>query len=173
MYQAGIKNITLYENKNIKFNFHDPDNSNNISNITTQGSVIEILNNQLPEFEIKSMLGNSGDVLYEYLVKLFILEYTLDNITLIAQIKRSIYGWCPLIEYYDGTIKFYNSPLWLNESELKPHSEMSFTCELKSRVATVVTHFDYITGISTVEVYRADTTLLTADTTIYTADYEL
>jgi len=122
--QAGIKNITLYENKNIEFNFHDADNSNNISNITTQGSVIEILNNQLPEFEIKSMLGGSGDVLFEYLVKLFIYEYTIDNISLISALKKSIYGWCPLIEYYDGTIKFYNSPLWLNESELKPQSEV-------------------------------------------------
>lgn len=173
MYQAGVKNITLYENNGITATYYDPLNLRAITDLNTQGEIIYIENNQQPELEIKIERSKSGKTVFDYRLKYLLLGLTLENFDLIKQIQESIYGWCFLIEYYDGTYKFYNSPLFQDDSEIKPKEEMSFAMDLRSRVPSLNTHFEYTPNVSTVPIYRADTTLLTADTEIYTADYAL
>ena len=50
---------------------------------------------------------------------------------------------------------------------------MSFEIKMESRVPAIDKYYEFTADVSTVPVYKADTTLLTADTTIYTADYAL
>ena len=50
---------------------------------------------------------------------------------------------------------------------------MSFMIKLKTIVPTVNWYLEYTPDISTVPIYRADTTILRADTTIYDASYAL
>lgn len=173
MYQAGIKNITLYENKEISFYHYDPTNSRRISNIAFSGAIIEIENMQLPEFDIEIALLDSGEVGYNYEMKFYLLGLLLDNYATLAQLKTSIYGWKMLIEYYDGTYKFYDTPLFCRDSEINPQEEMSFMVGLKNLTPSTKDYYEYTAGISPTTTFRADTTLLTADTTIYTADYAL
>ena len=171
--QAGIKRITLYENKDISFTFWDVNNERAITNILSAGNVISIDYNQKPEFEETVKISKSGEILFKYLLKYFILNYTTDDLLSIEMILNSIYGWCPLIEYYDGTIKFYNSILYLDETSIKQQKEMSFELELNTRVDSSEKFYEFTANVDTTPIYRADTTLLTADTTFYTADYAL
>jgi hypothetical protein len=50
---------------------------------------------------------------------------------------------------------------------------MSFMVKLKTMVPSTKWHLEYSPDISTVPIYRADTTILRADSIIYTADYAL
>ena len=172
MYQAGIKKITLYENKGISFVFYDAGDSSKITDLSNSGEVITLENLNRPEFDIKVMLSNSGFVLNEYTLNFLFFGLTLVNFNQLFKLKTSVYGWCVLVEFYDGTIKFYNTPLFCKKSDIKPHEEMSFTVELETAVPTPVSHYNYLADVF-LPIYRADTTLLTADTTIYTADYAL
>lgn len=173
MYQGGVKNITLYENQGIEFYYYDPQNDRAITNLTSKGSVILIENCQLPEFNIKQMIGDGGRFLAEYNVKFHVLGMTSANVDLINRITTSIYGWCFDVEFYDGTHKYYNTPLKLKDSEINPQEEMSFMCEMETPVPSYDIHLDYVPGVSTVPVYRWDTTLITWDTTLITWDYAL
>lgn len=173
MYQAGVKNITLYENKDITFYFYDPLNLNAITDINSGGEVVIIENNQQPEIEIKTEMSKSGYVVNDYKIKFYILGVNVQNASITEQLMSSVYGWCALVEYYDGTAKLYNVPMFAPDSEIKPHEEMTIELSLETRVPTKERFYEYTAGISTVPIYRADTTILTADTTIYTADYAL
>lgn len=173
MYQAGVKNITLYENKGVSFYFWNSQDLKQISNIENLGDIIQIENMQRPEFDIEIKMLDSGNVGFDYTVKFFLLGMTLENVSQVQNLKKSIYGWCFLVEFYDGTYKFFNTPVFCRESDIEPHNEMSYEVELTNPVPAIVPYYEYTPGISTVPVFRFDTTLLTWDTEIYTWDYGL
>jgi hypothetical protein len=173
MYQAGVKNITLYENVNITFNHYDPLNLRKITDLQSLGAIITIENMQRPEYDLTSKLSKSGLVVQDISAKFFLLGLTLENYDLINQLKLSIYGWCFMVEYYDGTFKFYNVPLFCEGSKISPHKEMSFELTMKTAVQTFQYHYEYTPSISLVPVYRWDSEVLTFDSEIYTFDYEL
>lgn len=172
MYQAGVKNITLYENTGISFNRYDPLNLRAITDLVGGGVVIRIENLQQPTYTIKSKFKN-GKVAHDYKIEFFLLGLTLENYDIINQIKTSIYGWCFLVEFYDGTFRFYDTPVRCLESEIKPHDEMSFKLTLENIVPSTQSHLDYVPNVSTTPIYRFDTTILTWDSEIYTFDYAL
>jgi len=173
MYQAGIKNITLYENKQISFEFYDALNIRAITNLSGLGNILTIENNQRPEFDIKFKLSDSGNVTHEYSLDFFLYGISNDNYNLLAQLKQSIYGWCFLVEFYDGTLKFYNTPLFCRESNLKPQEEMAFVVKLENKIPSTVQYLEYTPDVSSVPIYRWDSEILTFDSKIYTFDYEL
>jgi hypothetical protein len=115
----------------------------------------------------------SGQMGSDFNLKFLLLELSLENYDLINKLKASIYGWCFLVEYYSGDFRFYNSPLFCKEAEIKPHKEMSFEITMASQVSSVKKYYEYTPNVSTTPVYRFDTTLITWDTDIYTLDYEL
>jgi hypothetical protein len=171
MYQAGIKHITLIEHTGISWTHYDILDENKISNIESTGAQILIDNWQRPVFDIEMKPNDLGRVGYEYNLEFLLFGYVNENLDTIERLRESIYGWAMLVEYYDETQKFYPFPVWFDESGLKPQDEMSFEVKLQTRVPTMQQHLEYTPGISTIPVYRADTTLLTADSTTYTADY--
>ena len=173
MYQAGIKNITLYENVGIEFYHWNYLDDYDITSITSLGTAIQLTNENRPVFDIKMKLTDGGETGMVYDLSFILSGLIQGNFDTITRLNRSIYGWCFLVEFYDGTYKFYNTPLFTKTEEIKPHEEMTYEIKLMNPVATISRAFDYTPGISTVPVYRADTTILTADTTIYTADYAL
>jgi hypothetical protein len=173
MYQAGVKNITLYENNGIDFWYWDSLDLKEITGLTSIGATIPIISEMLPEYEIDIKSSDSGKIVMDYTLKFYLLGFFDATLDIINQLRASIYGWCFLVEFYDGTFKYYHTPVKCIDSKIKPHKEMSFEVEMKTVTPTTLSHFNYTPGISTVPVFRADTTLLTADTTIYTADYAL
>lgn len=173
MYQAGIKNITLIEDKAVGWTYYDPTDLYKISNLTYSAGAIVIENCQFPKFEVKVTIGDRGKLLYNYSLEFILMAYITENIDSLEQLQESIYGWIMLVEYYDGTYKLYPSPIFFNETDFKPQDEMNFFVKMKSGTPTEQRYFEYTPGISTVVAYRADTTLLTADSILYTADYSL
>ncbi len=173
MYQAGIRNITLYETPEITFRHYDPLNRRYITALEGKGKVIQVLNNQRPEFEIKSKFSKSGQVVSDYKLNFLMLGFNLENDELISQIISYINGWCVLLELYDGTYKYYNTPLICRENEIKPQDEMSYKLTLETVVPAKESYYEYTPGISLNPVYRFDSTLISFDTEIYTFDYEL
>lgn len=173
MYQAGIKQIWLYENKGVDYYYYNPSDLTYITNITSTGSIINIENMQLPEMDIKTKMSDSGKMTYEIEMKFFSLGYTIENILIIEQLKSSIYGWSILVEYYDETFKFFPCVIECKDSKISIQKEMAFDISMESKEPASSPFLNYVPGISTVPVYRADTTLITADTIIYTADYAI
>jgi hypothetical protein len=173
MYQAGVKNITLYENVNISFNYFDALNLRRVTDLQSFGAVILIENLQQPEYDLSAKLSKSGSPVNDINLSFLLLGLTLENYDLINQIKISIYGWCFLVEYYDGTFKYYDTPLFYTDSKIAPHKEMLFEVKMKTAVPTPKYHYEYTPGISLVPVYRWDSEILTFDSEIYSCDYEL
>lgn len=173
MYQAGIKKISLYENDGIKFYHFNPLDKQDITDLSSSGAIVVIENNQQPSFDCKLAFSNQGELTFSYSLEFFLYGYFSANLGIINQLKRSIYGWCMLVEFYDGTFKFFNNPIYFRQSEIKPHSEMAINIKASTAVPTRKVPMVYTPGISTIKVFRADTTILSADNDIYTADYAL
>ena len=172
-YQAGIKKVTLYENKSLEFVYYDPADFTKITDITSTGEIIEIENESLPDLDIKHSLGGQGLLLFDYKMEFYILDYSIPNLETIRKLKESIYGWKFLIEYYDGTERFYNVPLYCRDSSINPHKEFSNKIELKTMIPTKEGFYVLFTAGALDDVYRADTTIITADSDQISADYSL
>lgn len=173
MYQAGVKNITLYENKGITFTNYDSLNLSVITNLQSRGDIVLIENIQQPLFDIVLSFSNAGNVTQKFKLEFLLIGLTLDNYELLSKFKTSIYGWCFLVEFYDGTFKYYNAPVYCRSSEIKPHEEMTYSLSLESAVPTTEKYYEYTPGISLNPTFRFDTELLTWDSEIYSFDYEL
>ena len=173
MYQAGIKKVTLYENKSLEFVYYDNSDSSKITDIITTGDTIEIENKSLPELDVKHSLGGQGLLLFDYKMKFYLLDYSIENLETIAKITQSIYGWKFLVEYYDGVKRFYNASLYSRESSINPHKEFSNEVMLKTQVPTKEGFYVLFTPGALDGVYRADSTAITVDSTAYSADYSL
>jgi len=173
MYQAGVKRITLYENKDITFRFYDPLNSSAITDLTSPGSQVLIENLQRPEYETTLKIGKSGKLTQEHSLSFLLLELSLINLDILNQLKTSMYGWCFLVEFYDGSFRFYNTPVFCKESDVKPHKDMAYSIKMQTAAPTVKRYYDYDPTIDVVPVYRWDTELISWDTEIYSFDYEL
>lgn len=172
MYQAGVKNITLYENKGIRFMYYNQDDLSLITDITSTGAVIAVENLQRPKLDINSNFAKSGKLYHSYKVEFNLLGLLQDNLLLINQLVDSIFGWCALIEFYDGEKRFYPAQLFCRGSEINPSEEMSFKIELVSPVPSSKTFLNYTAGQSLNPVYRWDSMILSWDSEIYTFDYE-
>ena len=172
-FQAGIKNITFYENNSITFRYYDPTDLSLITDLQTLGDSLTIENHQLPEFNIKLSRSNSGEMLQLLEAKFMLLGFNSVNLTLLDKIKTSMYGWCMLVEYYDGTTKYYNAPMFSRESSIDPQKEMSYNVIVKSSVSARFDYLTYTAGIPDLPIYRWDSEILTFDSEIYTWDYEV
>jgi hypothetical protein len=173
MYQAGVRNIYLYENTGVSFVHYDALNLRVITDLQTLGTVITVENMQRPEFDISLLFSKSGYVTQNLNLQFYLLGLTLDNYDLINQLKKSIHGFCLLVEFYDGDFRFYNAPLFCNEAKINPHKEMSFEIKMSTKVPTKQMYYEYTPGISLNPVYRCDSEILTCDSEIYSCDYEL
>jgi len=173
MYQAGIKTIKLYENNGIDFFHYNPLNKQDITHLETSGAIITIDNLQQPKLKNKISFSDSGKIQFKYELSFLIFDYSIDSIIALEQIMSSIYGWCMDIEFYDGTHKFYSTPIFCRNGNTDPSKEMIFEVEMTNAVLTTRIPYDYTPGVSELIAYRADTTKLTADNSIYTADYAL
>jgi hypothetical protein len=116
----------------------------------------------------------SGQVASDYKIDFFLLGLTLENYELLNELATNINGWCFLVEFYDGTFKFYNAPIFARDgAQIKPHDEMSWKVSLTNPVPSKSHYLEYTPGLSLNPVYRSDTMLISADNEIYSADYEL
>lgn len=172
MYQAGIKIITLYENKGINFYYYNLGNENLISNLTNTGQTIVIENKLQPKYNVE-LKPFDRQFSYDLTLSFLLEALTQENINTLIDLKQSIYGWCMLVEFYDGTSKFYNIPLFCNTSKIDPSKEMIFNVDMQNRVAVTRSYYDYTAGISETTTYRCDSTLLTCDYNLITCDYAL
>lgn len=170
MQQAGVNYIELYENNGINLNYYDPFDRRNVTDISTNGDQYTIENKMQPSFDIIGVLTKNNKTGFKYIIKFYLLDLSFDELDNLAMLKESIYGWCPLVYFYDGTKKFFNTPLkFFGENELKVQESMNFEMELETPVVALER---YLLFTDPADIgYRADTTQITADSTAYTADY--
>jgi hypothetical protein len=172
MYQAGVKNITLYENNLIRYTHYDQLDLSLITNITSLGAVIAIENIQQPKLDVNSAFSKSGKLYHDYKVDFNFRGLLQDNLLLINQLVDSIYGWCILAEFYDGTKKFYPAQLFCRGAKINPSEAMQFAIELSSPVPSSKTFLTYLENQSTNPIYKWDSSILSFDSAIYSFDYD-
>ena len=142
MEQAGVLNITLYEDKNLNIVY---DVSNDIENIYTAGDEITILNGARIKFTFGPVKSNNK-LKYNYNLEFLFWDLTLENYQQIKTIKKSIYGWKPLITFYNGDIKFINNLFSFIEGK-NSNKEANLALNMKSIVNTEDNFITY-TGIA-------------------------
>lgn len=173
MYQAGVKQITLFERKGVSYYFYDPINVNAITDVVNSGAQIVVENYQLPTFEIEEIkITGQGKTGFDYVVKFYLLDYSSVNKATVQQIKESMHGWAVDIEFYDGTHKFFDVPFRCINAKINPNQEMAFEIELRPAVKSIVEHLDYTPGLTLYTVFTFDSTTVTFDSSIDTFDYE-
>ena len=173
MYQAGVKNISLYENNQVSFRYFDLYDLSQITDLQNVGFVYNIENMQRPVLDIELTFGKNGKILYNYKLEFILFGLLTDNQKFIEALALSIYGWSLLVEFYDGTFKFYPITLNLDSANIKPQSEMTFAVKMSVPIPSTSKHLNYIAGVTGIPTYRFDTELMSWDDTIYTWDYEL
>lgn len=173
MYQAGVKKITLYENKGITYTFFDATNNENVTGLSSTGQVISIENLNRPKFEIDMQLSKSGFPVFEYSLDFILFGNSNENLNTIEKLKTSTAGWLMLVEFYALETKLYLATLHCRSAEIKPHEEMVFEVKMETMVPSLSGEYlSYTEGVF-LPIYRADSTLITVDSTIITADYAL
>lgn len=130
--QAGIYKISLYENKDLSFDYTGV---GSITGINYGGNLIEIENSndntcmlslvQTPE------RNSNNELRYNSTISYILYDYSVENLQVIQKLKQSIYGWIALIEFYNGDLKIINTPLRFDNSAMKNESN-SFSIELKT-----------------------------------------
>lgn len=117
--QAGIYRIVLYEAKDISFSYT---NNNTIRSISNTGSIIEIENYNDSTIDLNFTFTHrrSGNNKLQYKNTLIWKQIGLNdsNLDLISQLKTSIYGWVPVIEFYNKSKKIIDNPLKFKSSEI-------------------------------------------------------
>ncbi len=109
--QAGIYKITLYENKDIVLNFGD---SKDVKSIANSGDVIEIENsndetNGLKlDFESKQSSNNKRK--YKHKLTWLKYGYSQEVMNAFETIRNSIYGWIPVINFYNTENRIVLNP---------------------------------------------------------------
>ncbi len=134
MQQAGLNNITLYENNGISITY---DSLGKISNITTTGNTIELeecLNR--PMFEFDCVPDNNNNLFWDYMITSILNDISLDTYNKLESLYQSIYGWIPKIELKSGDIILLNDPFFGESDELDTNETNTFELEIKPRIQT-------------------------------------
>lgn len=132
MEQAGVLNITFYEDKSLNIVYNA---SNEIENIYTGGDEITITNDGRIKFSLEPVKSNNK-LKYNYNLEFLFWDLTLENYEQIKTIKKSIYGWKPLITFYNGDVKFINNLFSFVESRTE-NKEANFSLNMRSILNTI------------------------------------
>ncbi len=132
MQQAGVNNITLYENKGLKTLYNI---EGNIESITTTGQTLTINNYSQIKFKIEPQRDRNNTLVYNYILDYLLYDLTIVNINQVLDIKRSIYGFMPEIYYNNGDRVFINIPLIFEKNET-PNNSNHFKISIQNRIPT-------------------------------------
>lgn len=115
--QAGIYRIILYENKGVDLVYRD---ANTIREISNTGDVVTLENSDDDtmelDFTFKSKRSANNKLSYKHTIIWKQLGLDDSNIDLINTLKKSIYGWIPVIEFYNKSQKIITNPFRFTES---------------------------------------------------------
>lgn len=131
--QAGIYKITLYENKNIVLNYSD---SKTVKSIATGGDIIEIENSNCEtsdlRFTIQSRQSANNKRTYQHTLIWKRFGYIQDVIDQIEQIRNSIYGWIPVINFYNTENRIILNPFKPIDGSVNTNISHHFELQLRN-----------------------------------------
>jgi hypothetical protein len=133
MEQAGIYKITLYENKGVSI-LYNSDGS--IYSLENTGDTIEITNEQKPFMNITPNRSRNNKLSFTYNLNFNIYKISKTVTAEINQLKKSVYGWLAKINYYNQDIKFLNTPLFFDSSNINNNSANYYPITLNNRTSS-------------------------------------
>lgn len=165
--QAGILKVVLYEDKNLSYQYYD---ANTIVDLATDGDMFTFDNTYLPQIDITPVYSENNTMFSNYGARLTLDDFNETTLGYLQSIYESCYGWKMLVYFYDGTIKFLDEVLKMDNTAFKINESMTFLLELLSIGPTDKRFITYDPDTHMSE-YKADTNVITADDTTITADY--
>ena len=132
MEQGGINSITLYEDKGINVVY---DGSNEIENIYTAGDTIEITNDARINFSFETKKYNNK-LKFVYTFDFIYWDLTLANFEEIQTLKKSIYGWKPLITFFNGNKKFIDTVFMFIDSKTE-NKKANYKISMSNQIPTL------------------------------------
>ena len=117
MQVAGIKNITLYENKDVAFSFPDISIHNEVNSILNSGTVDEINFCNDAKFKREIKRGENNKKLYTDTIEFYINDFTDVTLAIIKRLQVCRTGYIAKIEFLSGQIRIMQMPFFFNETE--------------------------------------------------------
>ena len=167
MQQAGFWKLDLYEDKDLTYLFLDADT---IVNLATSGELLQFNNADEPKLNTNPIMNANYFQAFDYKIEFFIEDYNEAAIEMLQKISESIYGFRPLLYFYDARLEFLDETFFIEETSINPNDSFNFFVKMSTRQPSkkILKTYDPDTSMSE---YKADTTIITADSTVITADY--
>jgi len=131
--QAGIYRITLYEAKGLLIEYID---NNTIRSISNTGATITLENSDCNTMELgynfEHRRSGNNKLTYKNTIIWKQLDLNGTNLSLIDQLKTSIYGWIPVIEFYNNTQKIIENPFRYTTASIDNNVSNHYNIELKN-----------------------------------------
>jgi hypothetical protein len=134
MEQAGINDITLYENNGITITY---DENGEILSVSSTGDTLELdgcLNRPLFEFECEP--NNNNTLNWGYLITAILEGITESNQDELERLHESIYGWIPKIELKSGKTILLNDPFFATSDDLNTSQDHVYFLEISPRTTS-------------------------------------
>lgn len=128
MEQAGINTVQLIENKELFVLYND---SRELVQISSGGNYITIDGSFPKNLNIQENRSRNGDVVYNYDLQFVELDFEKLN-----KIKKSVYGFVPVLKMTDGTERVLLTPLNFKESNQDNNVSASYSVNLTNFVRT-------------------------------------
>lgn len=132
--QAGIYNLSLYENKDVVLTY----SGDNITAISNSGDILTFNTDYNdPKFSNDLKEGNNNVVINDYTIEFHIETLDQSNFDTIESLQSSIYGWIPVIEFMDGQKYIINVEFKPEVGDLDSQNSHTFPIEMKPAIETI------------------------------------
>ena len=144
---AGVKQILLFTNKDVLYNFPDVSNETEVNiTVNSEGSVIINDVNQYPKWERTS--GQSGNYKQNYSDEFSFIVHGIENDVpdIIKDLRNNRLGYVCIINTTENDDFVFPTPVFLNKENTKQIDSHSWNISLSYRVPTFQ---NYYTALNT------------------------
>jgi len=131
--QAGIYRITLYEAKGLSITYAD---AQTIKSITNIGATITLENSDCNTMELgynfEHRRSGNNKLTYKNAITWKQIGLNNSNLDLINILKQSIYGWVPVLEFYNNSQKIIENPFKFVDSSIDNNVSNHYNIQLQN-----------------------------------------
>jgi|GEM_PF-3692933 len=131
--QAGIYRFTFYEAKGLSLFYID---ENTIRDISNTGQVVEVENSDCYTIDLgytfEHRRSGNNRLTYKNTITWKQIGFINSNLDLINILKQSIYGWVPVLEFYNNSQKIIENPFKFVDSAIDNNVSNHYNIQLQN-----------------------------------------
>jgi len=162
--QAGIRQINLYERKGLSIIYE----SGYYISVSSSGVNYTIESCQFPTYEMEFEKAENNKLRYVYKVGYSLNDLSIANINTIAQLNKSIYGYCVELVYNNGKSQLLNTVFKPNDTSIDGKVNHVFNMSLENKTKSLLKPIEKL--LQSPNFLTVDNDTITVDSTNISVD---